>query len=334
MLFREINNRTYESFFDTKEDELAYEVMSIEQADVRNGILAIPAEHNGHRVLSVGKGAGAELNIRRLVIRPGVQKVDNSAFENSTIEELFIPSSVKFIGNSAFKNCVKLKSIAPMDNVNLFLHLENECFKGCSELKTVVMAPKIIPISAFEDCVKLDYVLDSRVQEIDAFAFKNTNVKAVSFNAEKCNLRFIGTEAFAECKNLKTVNIPTRVDVRDEAFARCRNLTEAIIGENSVMGEMVFTECRSLKVCNWPNSLKTVEYGTFCDCPKLETVNGCGSIIRVKDYGFYNTGLKTLAPFKSLKMSNADENSFGNCRKLPGSIIRRRRKAETANPIA
>lgn len=330
MLFREINNRTYEAFFDTKESEKAYEVMTIDQADVKNGILAIPAEHNGHRVLSVGKNAGAGQNIRRLVVRPGVQKIDNSAFESSAIEELFIPSSVKFIGNSAFKNCAKLKTITPMDEVNLFLHLENECFRGCSELKTVVMAPKIIPISAFEDCIKLDYVLDSRVQEIDAFAFKNTNVKAVDFDAKECKLRFIGTEAFADCKNLKTVNIPTRVDVRDEAFARCRNLTEAVISENCVMGEMVFTECRNLKVCNWPASLKTVEYGMFCDCPKLETVNGCGNITRVKDYGFYNTGLKTLAPFKSLKLSDAGENSFGNCRRLPGSIIRRRRKNTVA----
>lgn len=325
MLFRKINKVSYESFFETKEEELAYEVMTIEQRDVQNGVLGIPAEHDGHRVLSIGKNAGAGLDVRRIVVRPGIQKIDNGAFKGCGAEEVFIPASVKHIGNAAFQDCKNLKSVVPMDTVNLFLHLENAVFKNCGELKTVVIAPKIIPISAFENCVKLDYALDSRVQEIDAFAFKNTNIREVVFEDKECGLKLIGTEAFAECKNLKTVDIPARVDIRDEAFARCRNLTTAKIGERSILGEMVFTECKNLKTCDWPISAKTVEYGMFCDCPKLETVNGCGSITKVRDYGFYNTGLKSLAPFKSLMLADTEENSFGNCRKLPGSTRRRRR---------
>ncbi|NRS89780.1 hypothetical protein HNQ02_002712 [Flavobacterium sp. 7E] len=98
----------------------------------------------------------------------------------------------------------------------------------------------------------------------------------------------IAYEAFLNCANLTSVDIPSTVtSVEDSAFKNCNHLTSAVIS-NSVtsMGVNVFNGCSDLTSVNIPNTLNSIPGGTFYACTSLTSISLPDTIISIGDAAF------------------------------------------------
>lgn len=103
----------------------------------------------------------------------------------------------------------------------------------------------------------------------------------------------IGSYAFCECRNLKSVDIPNSVtDIEEAAFSLCGSLKDVKI-PNSVtsIGDSTFSFCKSIKNIEIPASVTKIGEMTFYCCESVESIvvdknnkrynsqNNCNAII-------------------------------------------------------
>lgn len=90
----------------------------------------------------------------------------------------------------------------------------------------------------------------------------------------KYEVKYIGDEAFYDCENLVSIDIPDSVTtIGDEAFHGCKNLTSIVI-PNSVtsIGDWAFRICSSLTSIEIPNSVTSIGNIAFNSCSSLTSV--------------------------------------------------------------
>lgn len=85
--------------------------------------------------------------------------------------------------------------------------------------------------------------------------------------------RIIYSSAFARCKQLKTITIPSQViSIGDYAFSGCSVLTEMILPEGlTCIGEQAFSYCEFMTTCSIPDSIEEIGLQAFGGCYKLKT---------------------------------------------------------------
>lgn len=113
------------------------------------------------------------------------------------------------------------------------------------------------------------------------------------------SVKTIGTGSFANCKNLKTVNVIGKgiESISNSAFKECGRLTDFTWPESLVsVGDSAFKNCSSLKSANL-SSLSVISKYAFCGCSSLN-VKLPERCEQIGEYAFYgNTGIKTLDLF-------------------------------------
>ena len=180
------------------------------------------------------------INIRPTATNPlnmetyTVVEIDENAFCNAAMSSIFIDPSVKTIGNNAFQNCINLQ------NVDLS-HVENfgsYIFSGCTSLtSTSVTLPTgitAIPAGMFSGCTSITSFPFPDNIRIEDSAFERTGLSSISASCSS-----IGSNAFANCPNLTSVNITfSYISISSNAFANCANLTSVkLMGEGVSSGE-------------------------------------------------------------------------------------------------
>ncbi len=107
------------------------------------------------------------------------------------------------------------------------------------------------------------------VREIEKEAFAKSNIESVSFGY---NIKEIGEMAFAECKNLKTVEFDAyqsyyanEVSIGTSAFYGCTSLSELKLPRvGSIIGDGAFSKCTSLKAVDlW--RVSEIGIGSFAE---------------------------------------------------------------------
>ena len=163
--------------------------------------------------------------------------LEHSAFKNTGIKSVIIPSAIKTI--------------------------DREVFSGCGALTTVTFNEGLETIeqSAFQDCISLtELVFPSTLTTINRnYAFKNcADLKEIVFSK---NLTLIGNYSFEGCSALETVTLYDKLaTVADNAFSGCNNLaTVNFHGTEEQWAAIDFT------TGNDPLTAATVVYRTFAD---------------------------------------------------------------------
>ncbi len=98
----------------------------------------------------------------------------------------------------------------------------------------------------------------------------------------------IGTEAFFECSNLDSIEIPSSViTIEQSAFDRCNNLKKVTMsGSVTSIGSWAFDACSALTSIVIPNSVTTIGAGAFNGCNNLTSVTIGSSVTSIKSEAF------------------------------------------------
>lgn len=173
--------------------------------------------------------------------------IDNGAFKNcKSIEKVKLSNVITEVYDSAFMNS-SIQEIVFNTSVR---QISKKCFYGCNNLKTFVIPTYITLISdmAFNDCANLETVtIESSSQlQIDMPAFANCpSFTTLNFNTNQVFL-FGSTPFFP---NLETLNIGSNVSfISKNTFIDCLNLTTVTIGANVYsIQKQTFSKCKNIQ---------------------------------------------------------------------------------------
>ena len=213
-------------------------------------------------------------------------KIGESAFANSQLASIILPSTIKEIGYAAFENS-QLKEITLHDGLEV---IDGFVFSGC----------KISSIN-----------IPSSVRYIESAAFSNTSLNSVHITdlSAWCQIEYgnnyaanplygggklylngepiteltipsdvtrIKKGAFQYFTDLETLIIPDCVTViEDYAFSNCTNLKSVSLGNGvEKIGWVAFGRCESLSSITIPNSVNEIKDGAFHDCKSMQAFYG------------------------------------------------------------
>ena len=141
-------------------------------------------------------------------------------------------------------------------------------------------------------------------------------------------VKFIGSECFFGCENLKKVVLPQSVEkIKTAAFMDCAALAEVKLPDKmSDIGAYAFANCKSITEIAFPEGLKWISESTMLKCSGLKTVTFPDGIRAVETSAFQECSALEGFELPMLTVSIGDK-SFYNCRSLnkvvlPPSITR------------
>lgn len=239
------------------------------------------------------------INIPDMVTNLGttytVRGIGSSAFKNSTVTSVTLPSTIYNIGDQAFRGCSDMAGFYLPNSVqNIAWSAFEGCssltsdtfsipssvtsigysaFKGCSGLTTITVPETITKLenNTFNDCTSLISVtLPATMTEIKAHAFRDCSSLALVNFPEA--LTTIGVYAFSGCTSLMNVHMENTLVsfIDDYAFEGCTNLTNLSFSDNlSHLGNYAFHNCGELRYVAFPYTYTNVEARTFVGCAKL-----------------------------------------------------------------
>jgi len=179
-----------------------------------------------------------------VVITGGTETITPGAFKRcDALEKIIIPASVKNIGKQAFLEATNLKKVFFKKGSNL-KDIGDQAFSGCNSLerfdfpnslkkigKSVFFRSGLQKVSfkngiqvigngAFNSCSSLKKITFPRsLRRIGKDAFSYSGLEEIKFYIKRdSRLQEIGVHAFFKSENLKTINIPTGVEIRPQAF--------------------------------------------------------------------------------------------------------------------
>lgn len=141
-------------------------------------------------------------------------------------------------------------------------------FQDNPYIKTVVLpeTAEYINLNGFKGCTKLEKVVGSAV-------------------------RVLGMNAFADCKNLMSLDLPLLEGIGDYAFSGS-GLTEINMPKVTDLGTNTFNGCEKLETVSLP-SVENINIGTFRDCTSLKSVD-ISSAVKISANAFRNTGVERI----------------------------------------
>lgn len=309
-----------------------------------------------------------------------LKEINNYAFYKSrALLKLSIPKQVERIGESAFNDSyISVLSIESND-----LSIEKGAFNSCSKMSKVTITGNKINIgqSAFgNNTVCEQLTINNKSTEIGTQAFfGNAKISQITITSEnvmigerafeKCYTKSadatmlvikgakasIGAYAFTNNTKLTHVSLASNsITVDDYAFANDISLTQVVMNNSVTLKEYVFNKCSALKQVKFSGTSQyTTEVGTnaFNGCTALKDIsfegeqsvtlkpyafNGCTSLasvylpeyITAEEYAFNNcTGLKTI----SIGMEILGNNVFANCYDITKVVLNKNVQTVSAN---
>lgn len=222
-----------------------------------------------------------------------VTKIAQYAFRGQKyLSEMVIPSSVENIGTQAFGELLLLEKLSFEEPSQIKL-LDGSPFAMCSKLKEVTLPSSLTYLSsAFRMCTALEVinVPDGSKLETIGNGVLTSNSALKNFNfLGSCDLKVIGNNAFANLKNLESIELPASViSIGLNAFSGCSNMTTATFADDAVIrsiGSGAFADC-GLTSITIPNSVIEIGAEAFRNCGVLETVNLSANVTSIDPQAF------------------------------------------------
>ena len=229
----------------------------------------------------------------------GIRDIGGSAFFQSRLTGIALPSTLTAVGDGAFVQSAVLESIVIPDSV---WYLGQYTFRECAALRSVQLPAnlEIIDHSVFENCVSLTGItIPDKVTEIRGYAFNGCTALAdVVVSIDHPTLATIDGVLFRKSdKTLlyypaaltaESYTIPTGIRrIGDSAFCKNPVLKEVIFPDTVIeIGSNAFSGCAQLNNVVLPDSLTKVEHWAFFNCYMLTDVTVPAGVTEIGDNAF------------------------------------------------
>ncbi len=330
--------------------------------------------------------------LKSLSLPAELKSIGNRCFARCSglADKVIIPTKVDTIGYSAFAYCSTITSLQLSDSL---LYMGESAFIGCTALAgTLDLPSKLTSINdaTFQSCSSLTQInIPASLQSIGANAFLDCNCilnvapenqnyvtsDGVLYDFFQTTLKYcppgktgafeipgtvstIDYAAFANCKNLTSIIIPTSVmQISDNAFLNCSGLSGTITIPNSVssIGYFAFQGCTGITsfdvatdnfafssidgvlydvgqttmkqfppakngTFSIPETVNIIDSGAFIDCTGLSSVTIPASVTTIGDRAFMNcTGLTSVRIPASV--TDIYDHAFTNCSGLTSIYV-------------
>lgn len=270
----------------------SYYAHNIEFNGVSSTSLAI-----GNSATSVGSYAFINCSDLTSILLPNtLTSIGISSFQGcSGITSISIPSSVTAIYGYAFKNCTGLTSIA----LSQLSTIGEGMLSGDSNLTSISLyrVGGNYPLGFYFGTDKYD---ESRYTSQHAGSstygyYIPTSLSTV--NVLYGTVSSVGTYAFENCHDIKTVNIAENITLIDSnAFRNCSYIeTVSLPTTLTTIGTYAFYSCSKLKNIDIPNSVRTIGNYAFYSCNKLDRINIPSGVTSIGTQTFsYCTGVASV----------------------------------------
>lgn len=281
----------------------------------RSKVIVVPKTYRGHPVVSIGKEAFYDMNLREVTLPDGLITIGGAAFMRCRkLEKVVIPETVTTIEINAFGSCEELTEIHIPGSVR---EIGEYAFHFCGSVKKLTIDDGVRKIGeyAFASCGWMRKSMGAvsvpaSVSEIGAGAFASCTMTSLTVNGNgEC---LIGSRAFSGCESLetavigdgivgigerafemspalKTVTIGNGVkSIGKEAFSRSGMLYVEFGGNLQTISERAFSGCYRLTAAALPDSLRSIGKEAFNSCIHLSSItlgSGLRDIGKIAFYG-------------------------------------------------
>ena len=298
--------------------------------------------------------------IKKVIVEEGITKIGKYNFtELTSLTEVSLPDTITQIGEAAFYGCTSLTSFVVPKDVKL---IDYGAFGNCYALSDIELNEGLEEIGAyaFQNVIVTSVTLPSTLKDYGAHPFFSVDtIKEYKvaegnefFYTDEYGVLYeikgdytyldayppastldsytipdgiisIGTNGFANAKNLKNIDIPESVYlISESAFANSGITSITITAPKlEVFGPDMFENCTELETVNIYSEINDyfsgseLKYNTFANCINLKEVNLSKGVETFGNSSFYNcTSLETITiPEGSLKI---ESEAFLNCTSL------------------
>jgi len=214
-----------------------------------------------------------------------------SAFSNAHSLETVTLGENAVIGKMAFYNNASLKNI----DLSKVKSVGDYAFSGDSYMICLDENMQVGAVSAEGTYMytyhapKLENVDLSAAESIGEYAFVYCHELQTVILSEQ--IKEIPQYAFADCRNLMSINLSSVTAVGDYAFSECGMLPEAVLMAVKTVGEGAFIYNGSMtKVVLNPEGC-VIGNNAFAECGTLIDVTGLEKVTSIGDYAFLNAPL-------------------------------------------
>lgn len=201
-----------------------------------------------------------------VVIPEGVRIINGSAFANSKIKSIQLPSSLEMIGEYAFQTCKNLKELRIPASVK---HIGSGAFGGCSALTSIVFDGESFDNNMFFDGSKL-VSPDNMGYADDPWAW------VYDSDGNTIGSRWIrdGSWGLFAGTGIQEIELPICHGLQETMFYSCKNLKKVSLAEGTeilsrAQNDMVFYQCKKLESIYIPDSVVFYDdsYRVFANIP-------------------------------------------------------------------
>lgn len=158
----------------------------------------------------------------------------------------------------------------------------------------------------------LKYEINDETKEATVVANAYTDIivipEKIQYKGDIYYVTKLAKRCFYECKNLKSVSIPsTIISLPQECFTGCNELTKISLPQSiQSIGYRCFTNCDGLSSITIPSSVKKIEMYCFSYCDKLEEISLPSSLTYLGPDCFSN-----CVSLKSIKIPDSITELYG-----------------------
>lgn len=290
-------------------------------------------------------------NLKNITINDQIQlKVScKNSFDKPNNEASFYDSDIFNLCGMKYDDLATMPAVSYNSDIVAFhfnqpiQEISPSCFYYCSNLIKITFDSKIdlkvIPEKCFSFTPIQQIEIPNSVQIISKEAFAHcTELETVKISPAS-SLTWIGTAAFYECSNLKTIYIPASVteleyfsfansglteirfdneDSQLKFIALCSfmntPLAELVLPDNlKKLDEKAFGYCTQLKTVILGSNLEEIGVDAFFNCSKLTTIDIPDSVQIIRKRAFNNcTNLKYLNTTENTKLVEIQQGALRN----------------------
>ncbi len=238
--------------------------------------------------------------INKVVVKEGITHIGSYCLaklgydlgmDDAINVEVSLPAGLESVAADAFMHSYGLKSIKIPHDLS---SIGNRAFYGCHNLADITADEGNETYRAEGNCLLKDIYGIYGDDEMVVLGCYNSRIPE--------GVRYIGGNAFAGQKRLKSITIPSSVEEiygsGEEfgafAYSALESITFAEGSQLTTIDSYAFYLCESLKSIDLPNSLTTIGEGAFLECYALESVTLGSSVETIGASAFFGAPISSI----------------------------------------